>query len=305
MEFGLKEKWYERGALNVSLYEQDIIQIIWLQRTNIFSLFATSGIKKRGVIRKGRMSKACTVPLTTLERDDEPRDRWSPNTASPGLLMLHTLTCAHAHTGTEQPLSYASKSPDGPSATLLCPAWCRASGTHWSQAQFSTHFLAGGRCDSPACWRSNANRHLLLLLSSHVPYEKGPSVCVLGGSWGKACIEPANAPEASEMLWRTPLSRFGVGESPVGLVFHWQRPLLCHNIEDCCWNVQQKSVMKRAQHRMEFQTALYRKMSQPDKAEPNSSNHMPQLLFLLEVSARGGLQPRLRRSACTWLRACS
>lgn len=111
------------------------------------------------------------VLLTTHERDEEQlQDRWSPSTTSPGLLLMHAHT--HTHSEAEQSPSCASKSPDGPSALPPCPAWCQASSAHWSPAQFSTHFLAGGKCDSPACWRSNANRYSLLLLCCHMSSKK-------------------------------------------------------------------------------------------------------------------------------------
>lgn len=110
------------------------------------------------ISRQSPMSGSASMALLiTHERDEEqPRDRWSPNTTWPSRLVLYT------HKRTEQPLSCASKSPDGPSVSPLCPAGCRASGAHRSPAQFSTRSLAGRRRDSLACWRSNANCHSLL-----------------------------------------------------------------------------------------------------------------------------------------------
>lgn len=64
--------------------------------------------------------------LTTHERDEELlTDRWSPNATWPRRLRRRTHKHARAHTGTEQPQSGASKSPDGPSVSPLCPAGCR------------------------------------------------------------------------------------------------------------------------------------------------------------------------------------
>lgn len=81
-----------------------------------------------------------------------------------GLSLKHK----QAHSEREQSPSCASKSPDGPSALPPCPAWCQASGAHWSPAQLSTHSLAGGQRDSPARRRSNANRYSLWLLCCHM-----------------------------------------------------------------------------------------------------------------------------------------
>lgn len=66
-----------------------------------------------------------------------------PLTPHGPVCWLNTHTLAHA--GTEQPLSCASESPDGPSVSPLCPAGRRASGAHRSPAQFSTSSLAGAR----------------------------------------------------------------------------------------------------------------------------------------------------------------
>lgn len=49
---------------------------------------------------------------------------------------MHTHTHRQSHTS--KPLSFCCQSPDGPSASALCTAWCRAGGAHWSPAHFST-----------------------------------------------------------------------------------------------------------------------------------------------------------------------
>ena len=73
----------------------------------------------------------------------------------------HTIT-HRAHTGTEQPLSCASKSPDGPSAR---PSAQRDAGLAvptdlWPNSPHTPlQVVTGG---SLACWRSNANRYSLL-----------------------------------------------------------------------------------------------------------------------------------------------
>lgn len=53
-------------------------------------------------------------------------------------------THRHTHRGTEETLTGASASPDGPSVWPFCPAGRPASGAHRSLAHFYTSSLAGG-----------------------------------------------------------------------------------------------------------------------------------------------------------------
>lgn len=67
---------------------------------------------------------SCSARTVLLTEHESAEDRWSPNAAWPGVSLLQRHT--RAHPGTEQPLSGASKSPDGPSVSPLCPAGRRA-----------------------------------------------------------------------------------------------------------------------------------------------------------------------------------
>lgn len=84
--------------------------------------------------------------------------------------MPHTHTLAHA--GTEQPLSCASESPDGPSVSPLCPAGRRASGAHRSLAQLSTSSLAGARRTASPVEDQTHTLSLVLLLCRHTSSKK-------------------------------------------------------------------------------------------------------------------------------------
>lgn len=176
------------------------------------------------------------------------------------------------------PLSCASKSPDGPSVLPLCPAWCQASGAHWSPAQFSTHFLAGRQCDSPSCWRSNANRHSLLLFCGHMSSKKRLSlysVIFWVESWDKPTAWLQHIQkcfnDVRHFYWQIWIT------SVVGPMFHWQRLLLCHSMR----NVQkwQRMLIKKKTAEDGISDEDCGELSEPDKAEAHSSNHKQLFYF--------------------------
>lgn len=107
----------------------------------------------RGATR-GRARRFPGKPAADEQERGEERPRGqvvSERHAAQSVDVAHTQTRTQTHTGgTEEPLSGASASPDGPSVWPCCPAGRPASGAHRSQAQFSTSSLAGGRADRRA-----------------------------------------------------------------------------------------------------------------------------------------------------------
>lgn len=102
----------------------------------------------RGATR-GQVRRFPGNPAADEQERDEERPRGqvvSERHAAQSVDVAHTQDShADTHRGTEEPLSGASASPDGPSVWPCCPAGRPASGAHRSQAQFSTSSLAGGR----------------------------------------------------------------------------------------------------------------------------------------------------------------
>lgn len=180
-------------------------------------------------------------------------------------------THTHVRPGTEQPQSCASESPDGPSASPLSPAGCQASGAHRSPAQFSTRSLAGGRCDSSACWRSNANRHSFSPLCRHTSSKKRLSVSALDHDTNlqthiQKCFEHCDALQCQ--IWTT---------SPRRPMFHWQRPLLCHSMRTVLkWR---RKLIKKRTAEDGISDEGCGELSAPDKAELCSSNFTVQFYF--------------------------
>lgn len=116
----------------------------------------------------------------------------------------------------------------------LCPAWRRATDAHWSPAQFSTHPLAGGQRDSPARWRSNANRCSLLLLGSRARRPRGDRLsarwmaCARGGKKRKGDKHAyANvSPGVFHTEWRTSWSL----TDNIEIVFRQRGPVLSRKL---------------------------------------------------------------------------
>lgn len=196
--------------------------IIRLQRTNIFSQCVRYiWCKDQDVIRKGNTSKAPPVRF----RWPHMKETMSHETG--GLLKPRRPVCwchtqMHARTQEQNSLCFMPAShqmghllPSSAQhdARLVVPTDRKPSSPHtsWQAGNVTAPLvedqmlIAARSCCSAATCLTRGDCQ----------------VCALDGLWGKACIEPANAPEVSETLWRTPPSRYGGKSQQSGrLMFH-------------------------------------------------------------------------------------
>lgn len=166
-----------------------------------------------------RQQSTCScdrVMLTTYERDEELRQV--------ALLHLVAQYVNPAHTQTEQPLSRASSSPDGPSVWPLCPVGYQANGAHRWAVQLTVNFLAGLLVEDQKLISSH-----LVALSAHVQHEKTASW--LDHLWREPWGKPYSHPEVLQTLWCTTLSNVA-NVTTIGANISLAQPhLLCHSME--------------------------------------------------------------------------
>lgn len=171
---------------------------------------------------------ASAARLTTHERDEEPpQDRWSPNTTWRSLLVLHTHTNTRGNRTapvlcqrvTRWPICFAPLPSGKPG--LAVPTDRQPNSLHAS--------WQAGAVTAPLV----EDQMLIATRSCCSAATRPPRKDCLSLWWIMRQTHKRYAhPEVLRTLWRTSPSKIWI-TSPLGPMFHWQRPLSLSQYEDC------------------------------------------------------------------------